>query len=85
MNTFELSKQQKRIARQVIDIGLVRELESSLGEIDLEIQQWKDGKDTKTTYHSIYQKLTKFDKHIVRRYDEMKGATYLFILAALLS
>lgn len=85
MNTFELSKLQKRIARQVIDIGLMRELENSLGEIDHEIQQWKEVKDTKTTYHSVYQKLTKFNKHIARRYDEMKGSTYLFILAGLLA
>ena len=32
-------------------------------------------------YHARYKQITSFDKHIARRYDNMKGSTYLFIIA----
>jgi len=86
MNGLDLSKAQKKIARQVIEIGLIREFESGIGEIDKVIRQWKDGKaETKETYYQIYEKLKKFDKHIARRYDGMTGSDYLFILAGQLA
>jgi len=66
----------------VIETGLVRELENGIDKIDRIIQQWKVKKsETKETYYEIYQTLTKFDKHIGWRYNDMKGSTYLNILA----
>jgi len=72
-----------KVARQIIEIGLVREFESGIGKIDGIIQQWKDGKrDTKESYHKIYEKLIKFDKHIGHRYNNISGSDYLLVLAA---
>ena len=86
MNGLDLTKSQKKLARQVIEIGLIREFESGIGNIDKVIQQWKDGKaETKETYYQIYKKLRKFDKQIARRYDGMTGSRYLFILAGQLA
>jgi len=86
MNGLDLTKSQKKIARQVIEIGLVREFESGIGKIDRIIQQWKGEKlETKETYYQIYNSLKKFDKHIARRYDGMTGSGYLFIMAGQLA
>ena len=86
MNGLDLTKSQKRIARQVIEIGLVREFETGIGNIDRIIQQWKGEKlETKETYYQIYDSLKKFDKHIARRYDGMTGSGYLFIMAGQLA
>lgn len=86
MNGLDLSKAQKKIARQVIEIGLIREFESGIGNIDKVIRQWKDGKaETKETYYQMYKKLKEFDKHIARRYDGMTGSKYLYILAGQLA
>jgi hypothetical protein len=87
MSVFDgLSKGQKKIARQIIELGLAREFDAGIGEIDQIIQQWKtEKKEAKETYYKMYQTLTKFDKHIARRYDDMKGSTYLFVLAAQLA
>jgi lipopolysaccharide biosynthesis regulator YciM len=82
MSGLDLTKVQKKIARQVIETGLVREFENGIDKIDRIIQQWKNKKsETKETYYEIYQTLTKFDKHIGWRYNDMKGSTYLNILA----
>lgn len=86
MNGLDLTKSQKKIAREVIEIGLVREFETGIGNIDRIIQQWKGEKlETKETYYQIFQSLKKFDKHIARRYDGMTGSGYLFILAGQLA
>ena len=86
MNGLDLTKSQKKIARQVIEIGLVREFETGIGNIGRIIQQWKGEKlETKETYYQIYNSLKKFDKHIARRYDGMTGSGYLFVLAGQLA
>jgi hypothetical protein len=86
MNILDLSKDQKKIARQIIETGLVREFEIGIGKIDGIIQQWKDGKrETKESYYKIYEKLMKFDKHIGQRYNNMSGSDYLLVIAAQLA
>ena len=39
----------------------------------------------RTAYHLLYKTITKFDKHMARRYDGMTGSRYLFIVAAQLA
>lgn len=78
---YELSKSQKKIARQIIELGLQREYENGIIEIDNIIGKWKAGKsDNRNTYLDIYKKLIAHDKHIGRRYDHMTGSNYLLII-----
>lgn len=85
-SALDLSKSQKKIARQIIETGLEREFKNGIVEIDKGIQLWKDGKtETRDTYYKMYNSMISFDKKIGRRYDNMKGTTYLFILAGQLA
>ena len=78
---FELSKSQKKIARQIIEVGLQREFGNGLLKLDAVVEKWKAGKlDNKEAYHEMYQKLITHDKHIGRRYDGMTGSKYLRII-----
>ena len=83
---LDLSKSQKKIARQIVETGLDREFKNGITEIDRVIQQWKDGKtETRDTYYKMYKSLIFFDKKIGRRYNNMKGSTYLIIIAGQLA
>jgi len=78
---YELSKSQKKIARQIIELGLQREYENGIKKMDNIIQNWKAGKlDNRNTYLDIYKKLIAHDKHIGQRYDRMTGSNYLLII-----
>ena len=86
MNGLDLTKSQKKIVRQLIEIGLTREFENGISKIDRIIQKWKNGEaETNETYYQIFEKLEKFDKHIGQRYNGMTGSNYLFVLAAQLA
>lgn len=77
----ELSKPQKKIAREIIEKGLQREYENGILKIDKIINEWKINKiDNRDAYHQIYNSVIDFDKHISRRYDNIKGSTYLLII-----
>jgi hypothetical protein len=73
----ELTKNQKKIARELIDLGLQRECQSFKNKIDKFINsaEWKEG-DPKELYHKLYEKVTAFDKHIGKRYDYLTGSHY---------
>ena len=80
---MELSKQEKKIARQIIEIGLQKEFAKGLSDADTILNEWKNkSTDNRDTYHLLYKKISDFDKHIARRYDGMTGSKYLFIIAA---
>ena len=80
---MELSKKDKKAAREIIETGLQKEFAKGLFAADTILTEWKN-KATKNSeaYSSLYQQITRFDKHIARRYDNMKGSTYLIIIAA---
>jgi hypothetical protein len=78
---MELSKKDKKIAKQIIDIGLQREFEKGLTSFDAILQDWKDKKqDNQESYRLLYKKIAAFDKHIVNRYDYITGSKYFFVL-----
>jgi predicted metal-dependent peptidase len=82
---MNLSKKDKKIARQLIEKGLQRELAKGLYDFDTVLYDWKDGKiDNTTAYHTLYKKMRTFDKHIARRYDYLSGSNYLITVIALL-
>ena len=80
---MELSKANKKAARQIIEIGLQNEFKNGLSIAAAVIKEWESkAGDNQTYYHSLYSKIKDFDKHIARRYDGMRGSDYLFIIAA---
>ncbi len=86
MGAFELSKSEKKLARQIIDKGLQIEYANGIKKQNAIIEKWKQGKiEDKDAYMKLYKSLTNHDKHIGRRYDNMKGSTYLFIIAGQLA
>ena len=83
MDGLDLSKSQKKIARQLIETGLLKEFENGIRKIDKVISAWKEGRsEIKETYYQIFEKLNKFDKHIGQRYDGMKSSEYMYIIAS---
>ena len=86
MNPLELTKSQKRIARQIIETGLQCEYEAGIKKLDKIISKWKRKEiDNRDAYLKLYGSLTNHDKHIARRYDRMSGSRYLYIIAAQLA
>ena len=86
MSTLNLTKPQKRIARRIIETGLQREYEAGIIKLDKIISRWKNKKiDNRDTYMNLYSSLTRYDKHIGRRYNKMTGSWYLYIIAAQLA
>ncbi len=86
MNALELTKSQKKIARQIIDTGLQREYEAGIIKLDMIITRWKREEiDHRDAYMELYKSLTSHDKYIARRYNRMTGSWYLHIIAAQLA
>lgn len=80
---MQLSKKDKRIARQIIERGLQKEFSNGLSLIDSVLTDWKENKqDNRESYHLLFKIITDFDKHLEQRYDHMSGSKYLFIIAA---
>ncbi len=83
---MELSKKDKKTAREIIEAGLQKEFAKGLFDADTILTEWKNKAiDNREAYYSLYKQIASFDKHIARRYDDIKGSTYLFIIAAQLS
>ncbi len=78
---IELTKREKKVARQVIEKGLQVELEQGLTSANAVLKQWKEKKlDNRDAYHLLYQTIRDFDKHIAWRYDDMRGSKYLPVI-----
>jgi hypothetical protein len=83
---YQLPKKDKKLARQLMDKGLLTEFEHGLKSFDAILQQWKSGNaDTKETYYKIFTAVKEFDKHIARRYDAIGGSRYLETVIAQLA
>jgi hypothetical protein len=74
---IELSKSQKKIAHELIQLGLQRECKSFTDEITkfTNSLEWKTG-GPHELYLELYKKVTSFDKQIARRYDNLGGSRY---------
>jgi hypothetical protein len=84
--TYEFSKPEKKIVRQVIETGLQRDFESSILDIDQIIQRWKSKKlSNQEAYHKIFGKVKANDKYIARMYNDLRGSTYMMVLQGLLA
>ncbi|WP_259066548.1 hypothetical protein HDF24_21820 [Mucilaginibacter sp. X4EP1] len=75
---YDLPKKDKKLARQLMDKGLLIEFEQGLKSFDTILQEWKSGNsEIRDTYSKIYTAVKEFDKHIARRYDGIGGSRYL--------
>ena len=74
---IELSKNQKKIARELIQLGLQRECKSFTTQIEkfTNSQEWKT-RDPHELYIKLYKEVTSFDKHIAQQYNNLTGSRY---------
>lgn len=81
---MNLSKSDKKVARELIEMGLVNEFEGGLSEFAGIIADWQSGKiSTKDSYYGLFKSVAEFDKHIGMRYDRMTGSNYFWIVLQL--
>jgi hypothetical protein len=82
----DLTKSEKKIARQIIEKGLMREYQNAIENLEGLITDWRQGKrDKRETYMELYQALKDHDKHIARRYNRISGSNYLLVIAGQLA
>jgi len=81
---IELTKSQKKIARELITLGVQRECQSFKDQIEqfTGSSEWKTG-NPQEMYHKLYELVTTFDKHIARRYNDLGGSRYFDTILAL--
>jgi hypothetical protein len=78
---IELSKREKKIARELIEKGLREEFRRGMLSFDAILQQWKtEGGDIKENYYKIFSAVKDFDKQIAWRYDGMRGSDYDLVI-----
>ena len=82
---IELSKSQKKIARELIEKSLQMECARFIEKTEVLIGKRKqEEKSSHEIYVELYKKIHVFDKHIARRYDDLRGSTYFLILLGLI-
>lgn len=82
---MELTKNQKKEARELIRIALERECNRFLSETDSFMQETREAVNPHERYLELYGKVKKFDKYLARRYDGLTGSAYFPTLAGLCS
>lgn len=79
---IELTKKDKKIARAIIEMGLQKDYAIAITKADAIINDWKNKKlDNREAYLALYARIHKSDKLIARRYDNMSGSKYIYIIA----
>ena len=83
---MELSKADKKTAREIIEKGLQQEFAKCLFDADTILDDWKNQVSVnRDAYHKLYKQIVNFDKHLAQRYDRITGTNYLFIIAGQLN
>jgi len=81
----ELSKSQKKIARELIQKSLQIECSMFLERMEQFINnRQEEEKSPHESYLELYKKVKEFDKQIMRRYDGMRGSRYYMTIVGLL-
>jgi hypothetical protein len=77
----ELSKADKRIARKIIDKGLMTEFAKGLTKADKILEGWKQGKmDATDAYQALVKHISVYDKGISKRYDNISNDYLMFFV-----
>ena len=79
---MELSKSDKRAARAIIKKGMMVEMTRALHQAEAILSDWKAGKgNPHEAYLELYKHIRDFDKHVARRYDDVKNDDLILIVA----
>lgn len=82
---IELTKSQKKIARELIDYSLQKDCAGFLGEVEAFMNNRdREGKSPHKLYLDLFRKVDSFDSFVARRYDNVRGSTYFSTLVGLL-
>jgi hypothetical protein len=80
----DLSKQEKKTVRELIERGLNRDFMDGIISAKKLCDTYIQGKsDPREYYHKLFSVLHSKDKDIARRYDGIKGSQYLIRLGNL--
>ena len=79
---MELTKSQKKTAREIIEKGLQKEFAKGLSDADQILTDWKNNptSNNKDSYQALFKSVDDFDEHIALRYDGMTGSSYLLVI-----
>ena len=77
--SIELSKNQKKIARELIENSLQKECAQFLEKIEQSVSD-RNKKSPHEAYLELYRDVKTFDKHIAKRYDDLRGSKYFIII-----
>ena len=80
--SITLSKNQKKIAKELIDSSLQKECAQFLDKIEQFVSN-RNNKRPHEAYLELYKKVKSFDKHIAERYDDIKGESYFIVILGL--
>jgi len=81
---MELSKKDKKVAREIIEKGVQIEFANGLSEAGTIIKKWENhGLENSEAYHLLVKTVKDFDKHIARRYDALTGSRYFLTVVDL--
>ncbi len=84
--SIELSKSDKKAARNVIELGSAREIEQGLQEFDAILSHWNAGSETNDeAYWALSEAVKKHNKLIRGRYGDIRGSAYLLIIIGLMA
>jgi hypothetical protein len=79
---MEITKEDKKALRQIIEIGLQREYEHAILGAEKIINMWNPkSNENKEIYMELFRHIENCDKKIARRYNHMSGSNYHFIVA----
>lgn len=84
MDIFNLTKPQKKVCRELIEMALQRECQQFVDSLPKAIAKAEtEDKSAHETYLEIYKKVMNFDKKIARTYDNVTGAKYFMTVFTL--
>lgn len=82
---YELTKREKKIARELIEKGTQAEFKAALEKAKQVITEWENGAlDNRDGYHKLFRTIKEHDKRIAKRYDGLSGSDYLITVAVIL-
>lgn len=82
---MELTKKDKKAARELIEIGLQRDFEDGLVKIEKILCNWRNKSlDNREAYHTVFKQVDQFNDYIASRYDNITGSHYLTTVVCLM-
>ena len=79
---MELSKKDKKLAREIIEKGLNLEFERALSRSEQVLKEWRaQALANHEAYQKLYRHIKDYDKRIAQLYDGLRPAAYLEVIA----